>query len=251
MPLRIDPVDQTRAVGAGNEVALRVPRQSADVRLVALEEQLRRRAGLSRIDAINRSGISRRNVEASGGIEGQVPDVMRLAAARLKNSSSLSPAGCIRLSRVEDDRRIGFILLGGRVRVELVDFAARHRGGVERAIGSEAQRLNAEVSGFKERERLFARLLAQPQARLPAIPCRQTRFPFCRPRSTTRRSKELLPIRSVPVPGAGVHRSRSKLLRACPSQTPPFAIAAIGACPGPPRARRLRRLRQQKWPRAR
>ena len=46
LALRIDAVDQSRAVGAGNQVALRVPCQSADMRLVALEKQFRRGAWL-------------------------------------------------------------------------------------------------------------------------------------------------------------------------------------------------------------
>ncbi len=36
--LRVDAVDQAGAVRAGDQIAFRVPRQGADVRLVALEE---------------------------------------------------------------------------------------------------------------------------------------------------------------------------------------------------------------------
>ena len=82
LALRIDAVDQAGAVGAGDQIALRVPGQSADVRLVALEEQLRRGARLGGIDAVDGSGIAGGDVEPPGGVEGQIPDVVGLRARR-------------------------------------------------------------------------------------------------------------------------------------------------------------------------
>ncbi|MEI9969276.1 MAG: hypothetical protein WDM87_11880 [Terracidiphilus sp.] len=95
--------------------------------------------GLGQIDAINRSGIAGGDVEAAGGIECLIPDV-----ARLRAWCCLGVAGRrVGLGSVEDDGSIGFIELCRCVRVEFVNFAAWDRRGVERAVGTEAQRLNA------------------------------------------------------------------------------------------------------------
>ncbi len=163
--MRIDAVDQAGAVGACDEIALCVPGQRADVRLVALEEQFGCCAGLGGIDAVDRSGIAGGDVEASGGIEGQIPDVVRLRALRRGGGLAVAGRGAVRFGRVKDDRRIRFIQLSRRVGVELVDFAAWHCCCVQRAIGPESQSLNAEVLGLEEREWLFAGLLAKAQHR--------------------------------------------------------------------------------------
>ncbi len=76
LALRIDAVHEAAAVGTGDQVALRVPRQRADMLLVALEELFRLGAGLCGIDPVHRTGAARGDIESPGGIECQVPDVV-------------------------------------------------------------------------------------------------------------------------------------------------------------------------------
>ena len=58
------------------------------------------------------------------------------------------------LAGVEDDFGSGLILFRSGVGIELVDFAAGNGGGVERAVGTDADYLHAYVVRLKERERL-------------------------------------------------------------------------------------------------
>src|SRR5208337_2514216 len=99
LALRVDAVDQPRTVRAGDQVALAVPCESANMRLVAPEKQLRRCAQLANVDAIDGSGIARGNIKPPRRVEGQVPDVMGFGAGRI-----LAQAGSslVQLSGVED-----------------------------------------------------------------------------------------------------------------------------------------------------
>ena len=75
--LRTDAIDEAGAVGAGDQVAFRVPRESANVLFVALEKQFWLCVGLGGIDAVDCTGSADGDVELSGGVEGHVPDVVR------------------------------------------------------------------------------------------------------------------------------------------------------------------------------
>ena len=80
--------------------------------------------------------------------------------------SRIAPACCrASLGGIKYHRGTQFILFLCRVGIQLVDLAARQGCGVERAIRSQAQSLNAQVLGFKEGEWLFALPSGKPQHR--------------------------------------------------------------------------------------
>ena len=76
--LRTDAIDEAGAVGAGDEVALRIPRERADVLLIALEKQFGLCIGSCGIDAVDGTRAAGGDVESAGGVESHVPDVVRL-----------------------------------------------------------------------------------------------------------------------------------------------------------------------------
>src|ERR1700683_4055810 len=134
--------------------------------LVAQEKLFRSCARLGGVDAVNGAGIAGRNVEAAGCIEGQIPDVMRLAIGRigaLLFVAGLALRSLLRrlagggnssasLAQIEDHRGAGFILLRGCVGLELVNLAAGQRRGVERAIRPEPDNLHAYIFCLEKRE---------------------------------------------------------------------------------------------------
>ena len=83
-----DAVDEPRSVGAGDQIALRVPGQRADVRFIGLEKGFRLRAGLGGIDAVDGAGIAGGDVQAAGLVEGRDPRCS--AASRTCRRSILS-----------------------------------------------------------------------------------------------------------------------------------------------------------------
>ena len=71
---RRNAVYQAAAIGAGNQVALRIERQHADVGLVALEENRVLALGS---DFVDLAVVAGGDVQVSGLVENEVPDVFR------------------------------------------------------------------------------------------------------------------------------------------------------------------------------
>ena len=121
-----DAIDEAGAVGSRDEVAFRVPRESADVLLVALEEDFGLGVGIGGIDAIDGPGAADGDVEFAGGVKGHIPDVVRFrfanSVSNLRCGSSVDLA--IELAGVEDDFCGGLILFCSGAGIELVDFSA-------------------------------------------------------------------------------------------------------------------------------
>ncbi len=160
--LRVDAVHQSAAVRPRNQVALAVPRQRPDVRLVAPEELLGLCAGPAHVQPIHRARRSRRNVEPALRIRSQRPDVMRLAIGCLAlQRRAIHLARLRNLSRIEDHRGVRLIQLHRRRCVQLVHLAARQCGHIQRPIRAESDRLHAHILRLKQREGLAARIHAQ------------------------------------------------------------------------------------------
>ncbi len=74
--LRTNAIDEAGAIGAGDEVALGVPGESANMLFVALEKQFGTGVGICGIDAVDFAGAADGDVELAGGVKGHVPDVV-------------------------------------------------------------------------------------------------------------------------------------------------------------------------------
>src|ERR1019366_5195659 len=92
--LRGDAIDQPAAVGPGDQVAGVVEIESADVRLIALEEQ---RAVAVAVHAEDLAAIARADVQLPLAVEGQRPDVFRLGIE--ENAGGVSEIDSHRRSR--------------------------------------------------------------------------------------------------------------------------------------------------------
>ncbi len=67
-------IDQPAAVGAGNQILLRIEGQNANVGFIALEED---RMLAFRRDAINFPVVAGRYIEVAGFVQSQIPDIFR------------------------------------------------------------------------------------------------------------------------------------------------------------------------------
>ena len=154
LALRVDPVDQSRSVGAGNQIALGVPRQRPNVLLIALEKSLGLGGGLGGINAIHSSRSARGDIQPPRFVEGQIPDVMRLRVRLVAGRFAVGCVCAVERGCVEDHRGARFILLGCGVGLQPVDLAAGQRGRVKRPVRSQPHHLHAQVFRFEEREGL-------------------------------------------------------------------------------------------------
>ncbi len=153
---RRNAIDEPAAVGAGNQIVLRIEGQNADVGLIALEED--RMLALRR-NPINLPVVAGSHVEIAGLVQGQVPDIFR---TRLEVDGRTPRGIGSRLGRVfvfvfsafARSRvlgRVGFcrLPLAARRVFELVYLAIGSGGGVDRASGTSPKRLHLKFLGLK------------------------------------------------------------------------------------------------------